>query len=194
MALWKSVQTNFLPKMKFSILIISLNLPNRQTQKPVKWCSLLAKICWSSRRHDDVFKTYLEDVLKTWLQDVFKTSRTQAKCFLGISVSGADPAFLVRGGPNSEIFLSDLRILFKSLAFCSILLSLVFRGSTFYHQGSRQNSGSARAKNVLDALKNEAKANFQKIPLASSDFRKSGRGGHSPSVITHLFHLGTWPL
>ena len=23
--------------------------------------------------------------------------------------SGADPAFLIRGGPNSEIFLSDLR-------------------------------------------------------------------------------------
>ena len=26
---------------------------------------------------------------------------------------GADPAFLIRRGPNSEIFLSDLRKLFK---------------------------------------------------------------------------------
>ena len=69
-----------------------------------------AKICWSSRRLDDVFKTCLqgvfntssaqklegekllrwkrlEDVLKTCLEDVLKTSWSQTKCLLGISVS-----------------------------------------------------------------------------------------------------------
>ena len=42
-----------------------------------------AKICWSSRRLEDVLKRYLEDVLKRYLEDVlkkylegvFKTSR-----------------------------------------------------------------------------------------------------------------------
>ena len=30
---------------------------------------------------------------------------------------GADPAFLIRGVPNSEIFLSDLRELFQRVQF-----------------------------------------------------------------------------
>ena len=38
-----------------------------------------ANICWSSKR--------LEDVLKTYLEDVFNTSWRQTKCLLGISVS-----------------------------------------------------------------------------------------------------------
>ena len=44
----------------------------------------------------------------------------------------ADPAFLIRGGPNSEIFLLDLRKLLKrNWVFCSIE-NLTFRVSTFY--------------------------------------------------------------
>ena len=48
--------------------------------------------------------------------------------------AGADPAFLIRGGLNSEIFLSDLAKLFKKrLVFCSSWNALFFRGSTFCH-------------------------------------------------------------
>ena len=72
-----------------------------------------ANICWSSRRVEDVFKTYLEHVFtrlqrnkfssSSWrhlgrrkivtlntsssrLEDIFKTSWRQTKCLLGISV------------------------------------------------------------------------------------------------------------
>ena len=34
-----------------------------------------------------------------------------------ITYTGADPAFLIRGRPNSEIFLSDLRELFQRIQF-----------------------------------------------------------------------------
>ena len=46
-----------------------------------EFCHYRANICWSSRRHEDVFKTCLEDVFNTSsayqffvFQDVFKTS------------------------------------------------------------------------------------------------------------------------
>ena len=35
------------------------------------------------------------------------------KMKLNLITAGADPAFVNRGGPNSEIFLSDLRKLFR---------------------------------------------------------------------------------
>ena len=46
-----------------------------------------------------------------------------------------DSVFLIRKGArlNSEIFLSYLRKLFKSLVFCSIKNFLFFRGSRFHH-------------------------------------------------------------
>ena len=52
---------------------------------------------------------------------------------LRISITGADPAFLIRARPNSVIFLWDRRKLFKRASFfCSIKNFLIFRGSTFY--------------------------------------------------------------
>ena len=36
-------------------------------------------------------------------------SSSDTKCFLEITFPGADPAFIIRGRPNSEIFPSDLR-------------------------------------------------------------------------------------
>ena len=41
-------------------------------------------------------------------------------------------------------------------------------------QDPQRDSGSAGAKKVLDALKNDAKANFQETSLAKVNFRKNG--------------------
>ena len=44
-----------------------------------------------------------------------KTSERHFGVFI-TDFSGADPAFLISGGPNSEFFLSDLRKLFKRVS------------------------------------------------------------------------------
>ena len=41
--------------------------------------------------------------------------------FLHFYVTGPDPAFLIRGRPNSEIFLSGLRELFQKVQFFVVL-------------------------------------------------------------------------
>ena len=47
----------------------------------------------------------------------------------------------------------------------------------FLLMGPGRDSGSAVAKNVLDALENDTKANFQENTLTKYGFRKSGGGG-----------------
>ena len=42
------------------------------------------------------------------------------------------------------------------------------------YQDPQQDSGSAGAKKVLDALKNDTKANFQETSLAKVNFRRNG--------------------
>ena len=50
----------------------------------------------------------------------------------GAPMTGVDPAFVIRGGPNSEHFLSNLRKLPKRGKFCLTTQSLIVKRNRVY--------------------------------------------------------------